>query len=265
MTDNLAAYKAQQRAGWKNFAPIEVHTTKPAAHLVHVAGVCPGQHALDVGCGTGVVAITARRAGATVTGLDLTPELLARAKENAGTAQLEDITWREGDAEDLPFGDASFDVVLSQWGHMFAPRPEIATQELLRVLRPGGTLAFTTWPPESGIGTMFGIVAKHLPLPAGVTPPVAWGDVATVRHLLGNAVRGLHFERGTLEYVALSPQHHRAEMEQTSAPVVKLVADFAKDRAKLAQFRGELDAAFAACFRDNVVRLDYLVTQATKV
>src|SRR6185295_7780349 len=110
-------------------------------HLVRYAGVKAGQTLLDVGTGTGVVAITAARRGATVTGLDLTPELLEQAKQSAPIAGLT-ITWKEGDAEALPFGDATFDVVLSQFGHMFAPRPEAALKEMLRVLKPGGRLAF---------------------------------------------------------------------------------------------------------------------------
>src|SRR3989442_15209346 len=104
-----------------------------AAKLVHFAGVSPNQKVLDVGCGTGVVAITARRAGALATGLDLTPELLAIAKENAAIAGVGDVVFKEGDAENLPFRDAEFDVVLSQFAHIFAPRPEVATKEMLRV------------------------------------------------------------------------------------------------------------------------------------
>src|SRR3989442_11038004 len=102
-SDPFAAYKATQREGWKSFAPLAMTTTPTAAKLVHFAGVRPNQKVLDVGCGTGVVAITARRAGALVTGLDLTPELLAVARANAAIAELYDITWKQGDVESLPF------------------------------------------------------------------------------------------------------------------------------------------------------------------
>ncbi len=132
-----------QREGWALFAPLETFTTMTAARLVSYAQVRAGQSVLDVACGTGVVALTAARAGATVRGLDLAPALLERARENAALAGVE-IEFREGDAEALPCADASFDVVLSQFGHIFAPRPEVATAELLRVLKPGGTIAFST-------------------------------------------------------------------------------------------------------------------------
>jgi ubiquinone/menaquinone biosynthesis C-methylase UbiE len=110
---------------------------------VKFANVRAGQNVLDVGCGTGIVAITAARIGASVRGLDLTPELLERARENARIANVE-IDFREGDAEALPFDDVTFDVVLSQFGHMFAPRPDVAMAEMLRVLKRGGTIAFNS-------------------------------------------------------------------------------------------------------------------------
>jgi len=145
--DPFQSFKAAQKLGWAHFAPLEVFTTAVAAQLVRHARVRTGQRVLDVACGTGVVAVTAARLGARATGLDLTPALLERARENAQIADVE-IDWREGDAESLPFDDAAFDVVLSQFGHIFAPRPEVALGEMLRVLKPGGTIAFATWPPE---------------------------------------------------------------------------------------------------------------------
>ena len=176
-TDPIAEFKTKQRETWTmgNFGDMAVFTTPVAGHLVRYTGVKGGQAVLDVGTGTGVVAITARRLGARVTGLDLTPALLAQARENAVVAGHDDIAWHEGDAEALPFPDASFDVVLSQFGHMFAPRPEVALSEMLRVLKPGGIIAFATWPGEQLIGRLFSLNAKYVPPPQGIASPVQWG------------------------------------------------------------------------------------------
>lgn len=264
-SDPFAEFKRAQRDGWAKFAPLEVVTTPSAAHLARFAGVRPGHSVLDVGTGTGVVAITARRRGAVVTGLDLTPELLTRAKENAVLANVDDIVWREGDVESLPFADGSFDTVLSQFGHMFAPRPEIATREMLRVLKPGGRLAFSTWPPEHFIGKMFRLVGTYVPAPPGAAAPSDWGDPAVIRERLGNQVRDIFFERGIRMFPALSPQHYRDLIERTSGPVVKLVERLREDRAKLAAFRKELEALAEQHLVDNVVIADYLLTRAIKV
>jgi SAM-dependent methyltransferase len=121
--------------------------------------------------------------------------LLEQARENAHIAGVE-LEWQETDVENLPFGDAQFDVVMSQFGHMFAPRPEVAVSEMLRVLRPGGTLAFSTWPPNQFVAQMFALTARYAPPPPpGVASPVLWGEPSIIRERLGAAVRDLVFER----------------------------------------------------------------------
>lgn len=263
--DPFEAFKATQRENWKSFAPLAMTTTPTAAKLVHFAGVRPRQKVLDVGCGTGVVAITARRAGGVVTGLDLTPELLAVAKENAAIAELDDLTWKEGDAEKLPFRDGEFDVVLSQFAHIFAPRPEVAVKEMLRVLKGGGRIAFNTWPPELFIGRMIALTASYLPPPdPKPAPPTQWGDPSIVLQRLGDAVRDVTFDRGTQVTPALSPQHYRHLLEQTGGPMVRLMQTLKDDPARLAQFRREYDQLAGQYFDGNVVRQDFLMTRATK-
>ena len=174
--DPFESFKAAQKQAWAHFAPLEAITTPTAARLVKRAGIGAGQQILDVGCGTGVVSVTAARLGAKVTGLDLTPELLERARENSRIAGVE-ITWLEGDVENIPFADAAFDAVLSQFGHIFAPRPEMAIGEMLRVLKPGGTIAFSTWPPELYVGRMFALTSSYMPPPPpGVSPPRSTGS-----------------------------------------------------------------------------------------
>jgi SAM-dependent methyltransferase len=264
--DPLEAFKAAQKQGWAHFAPLELLTTPPAARLVKHAGIRSGQRVLDVGCGTGVVAITAARLGARVTGLDFSPELLERARENAEIAGVE-IDWREGDIEKMPFADAAFDAVLSQYGHIFAPRPDVAVAEMLRVLKPGGTIAFSTWPPELFIGRMFALVARYLPPPPpGVSPPPQWGDPNIVRERLGSAVKDMVFDRAAMLSPSLSPQHSRRMMERTAGPVVKLVESLTTtDASRLAAFRREYEALVSEYLADNVVRQDYLLTRATKI
>jgi SAM-dependent methyltransferase len=264
--DALAQFKENQKKAWSTFAPTEFFTCQPAARLVTFAQLKAGQRVLDVGCGTGVVALAATRTGAHVTALDLTPELLARARENASIAGAE-VDWHEGDVEALPFEDASFDAVVSQFGHMFAPRPEVATREMLRVLKPGGTIAFTTWPPELYTGRMFALMGRYLPPPPGVAPPPQWGIIDIVRERLGAAVTDLVFDRGTLRGPYLSVQHVRVFMEQNVGPVQRIVQTIGSDAARLAEFRRELDALTAQYFEqtENVLRQDYLLTRAVKV
>lgn len=165
------------------------------ARLVERLRVGPGEAVLDVACGTGNATLPAARAGAQVTGLDLTPDLLAIAGGHAEAEEL-DVEWREGDAEQLPFEDASFDVAMSSFGCMFAPRHEVAAEELARVLRPGGRLGVCSWTPEGVFGEFFRIVAGHLPPdPAFVDPPPLWGDEAHVQALFEGTGVALSFER----------------------------------------------------------------------
>jgi SAM-dependent methyltransferase len=262
--DALTQFKEAQKQRWSLFAPLEAVTIPAAAQLVKRAGVRAGQHVLDVACGTGVVAITAARLGAHATGLDLTPELLERARENASIAGV-DIDWHEGDVEQLPFPDAAFDTVLSQFGHMFAPRPEVAVAEMLRVLKRNGVIAFSTWPPDLCRGRLFALAARYMPPPEGVAPPMSWGDPNLVRDRLGSAVRDLTFDRARMLVPALSPQHNRTVVERTG-PLLNLVESLsATDPARLAAFRREFEAIVADYFEENLLRQDYLLTRATKI
>jgi SAM-dependent methyltransferase len=261
--DPHSQFKAAQREAWALFVPLEAVTTIPAAALLKHARVRAQQTVLDVACGTGVVAVTAARAGARVSGLDLSPVLLEHAKKNASLGGVE-IDFKEGDVEALPYGESSFDVVLSQFGHMFAPRPEVAIAEMLRVLKPGGTIAFSTWPPEHLVGQMFALVGKHVPAPPGVAPPPQWGDPNVVRQRLGDAVSDIFFDRGVMTFPVLSPQHYRKGLEETLGPVVKLVATLQSEPQKLATFRSEIDGFIGRYFEDNRLRQQFLMTRATK-
>lgn len=262
-SDPFAELKKRQREMWASFTPTAVFTTPVAGHLVKFAGIVSGETVLDVGTGTGVVAITAARIGAQVTGLDLTAELLEHARENSRISQQEQIVWTEGDAESLPYPDASFDVVVSQFGHMFAPRPEVAVREMRRVLKPGGRIAFATWPPEHLVGRVFAFVGRHSPpMPAGAAPPPLWGNPAIITERLAAGFDSPFFERGVMRASALSVQHFRLFMEKSVGPVQKLVENLATDPQKLLDFRADFEALMRPYYSDNVVQQDYLLTRA---
>jgi SAM-dependent methyltransferase len=261
--DPFSELKQRQREMWMSFAPTAMFTTPAAGQLVAFAAVRSGESVLDVGTGTGVVAITASRAGAQVSALDLTPELLEQARENARISKQEKISWIEGDAEKLPYADASFDVVLSQFGHMFAPRPEVVISEMRRVLKPTGRIAFATWPPEHFVGKMFMFVGRNsLPLPAGASPPPLWGIPAVIAERLGTKFDAPFFERRTMKVPALSLQHFRSFMEQSVGPMQKLVEALANEPQKLSEIRQEFEALAAPYYHGNVMHQDYLLTRA---
>ena len=174
--------KNSMRASWMagDFGVIAKTIATCAEEFVGRLTFAPGATALDVATGTGNLAIPLARRGAIVTGVDIATNLLAQARERAAAEGLA-VTFDEGDAEQLPYVASSFDVVVSMFGAMFAPRPEMVASELARVLKPGGTLAMANWNPESYSGEMFRIGARHAPPPPGIAPPVLWGDEATVR------------------------------------------------------------------------------------
>lgn len=262
-SDPFADFKKSQREMWASFTPMAMFTTPVAAQLVKFAGIVPGENVLDVGTGTGVVAITAARAGARVTGLDLTPELLDQARENARIAQMPHIVWTEGDVENLPYPDASFDVVVSQFGHMFAPRPEIAVTEMRRVLKSGGSIAFATWPPEHFVGRMFALISRHSPPPpTGTAPPPQWGNPAIITERLAASFDAPFFARGSMGFPALSVEHFRLFREKSAGPIQKLVERVAGDPEKLSAIRAEFDALVRPYYAENVVHQDYILTRA---
>lgn len=262
-SDPFSQFKANQKIGWGLFAPLEAITIPAAAKLVDFAEINSSHSVLDCACGTAVVGITAARKGARVKALDLAPALLEQAKANSALAGTE-IEFTEGDIEALPYADASFDVVVSQFGHMFAPRPEIAIKEMLRVLKPGGRVAFSTWPNDHFVGLMFGLVGHYIPAPPGVPPSTAWGDTSFVRERLAGATKDLSFDRSFILVPSLSPQHNRDLFEKTAAPLIKLTNDLKTDPTKLSTFRSELEKLIIRYTKDNVLHQHYLLSRATK-
>ena len=152
-------------------------------------GVTPGTRLLDVGCGAGQLALIAARAGAQVTGCDIATNWIEKARARAAAEGLA-ATFQEGDAEALPYEDAQFDAVVSIFGAMFAPNPELVAAELTRVCRPGGMIAMANWTPGGFIGLMFKTIARHI-APSGMPSPALWGDEATVRDRLQKGIAGV--------------------------------------------------------------------------
>ena len=264
MTD-YSAIKDKAKQMWSTFAPFENVTGLAAPELVKFAGVQKGDKVLDVGCGTGVVAITAAQLGATVSGSDLTPELIDRAKQNSRISGF-DVDFKISDVEDLPYNDESFDFVLSQFGHMFAPRHDIALSEMLRVLKPKGIIAFSTWPPELLTGRLFALTAKYAPpMPEGVSRPTDWGDVKTVTKRLEDKTKQITFHRAQYGNPALSPSHMRILLETYIGPVSAIVKSLEDNPNKLSLFRSEMEVLLGEYFEDNAVIQSFLMTRAIKI
>jgi SAM-dependent methyltransferase len=261
--DSFAEFKSRQREMWSSFAPTATLTTPVAAHVIGFANVGAGNKVLDVGCGTGVVAITAALRGASVSGVDLTPELLEHARENEKIAGCGPIEWTEGDAERLPYPDESFDVVVSQFGHMFSPRPDVALAEMRRVLKPGGRIAFATWPPEHFVGRFFALVARHSPPPPeGAAPPPLWGLVPVVTERLSKGFDAPFFERGIMSVPALSMSHLWNYMSASIGPLQKIVEQLASEPGKLSSIRQEMIELAEPYFSNNIMHQSYLLTRA---
>ncbi len=186
-TPDLEAVKAKQQVTWGSgdYALIGTTLQIVGEQLCEAVDIAAGSQVLDVAAGNGNASLAAARRGADVTATDYVEALLERAQLRAEADGLP-LTTRVADAEALPFDDASFDAVLSTFGVMFTPSPERSAAELLRVCRPGGRIGLTNWTPEGFIGGMFKIVGAHVPPPAGVPSPLAWGTDARLDELLGS-------------------------------------------------------------------------------
>lgn len=187
-TSEMDALKAKLRATWisGDFGQIAKFLETEAEDFINRVGVQPGSKVLDVACGTGNLALPAARLGANVTGVDIAPNLVEQARANAAREGLQ-AQFDEGDAEALPYDDASFDTVVTIYGAMFAPRPEVVAAELLRVTKPGGRIAMGNWTPAGFIGQMFKAVGAHVTPPAGMPSPLLWGKDDVVRERFGDS------------------------------------------------------------------------------
>jgi SAM-dependent methyltransferase len=224
-----------------------------------------GCQLLDVACGSGQVALWAARDGVNATGVDIAPNLVQRAQARADAEGL-NARFVEGDAEALPFEDATFDVVTSLIGAMFAPRPELVAQELLRVCSPGGTIAMGNWTREGFVGQMFKTFARFI-APPGMPAPVLWGDETVVRQRLGAGVSDLKMTRRNFSFTYPFPPAEVVEFfRQNYGPTNRAFASLEQSEARM--LREELEELWSTHNRGGdrltVVSAEYLEVIAVR-
>jgi len=243
-TDAARALKAKHRAMWAfgDYPAVAADLVSSLGPiLVGACQVRPGDRVLDVAAGTGNAAIPAAEAGASVVASDLTPELLGagqREAERRGTT----VEWRQADAENLPFADGEFEVVMSCLGVMFAPFHQASADELVRVCRPGGTIGLLNWTPEGFIGQMFATMKPYAPPPPpGAQPPPLWGREDHVRELLGDQVTDVRATRQTVRISRFGrPEDFRDYFKANYGPTIAAYRGIADDPRRTAALDAEL-------------------------
>lgn len=266
-TTTMDALKSRLKSTWMSGDyDIFSRYMETDAHLFfRRIAVAPGNRMLDVACGAGQLALIAARAGVQVTGCDIATNWIERARERARAEGLV-ATFDEGDAEALPYADASFDVVASLIGAMFAPRPEVVAAEMKRVCRPGGTIAMANWTPQGFVGQMFKIIAKFI-APNGMPSPVLWGDEAMVRDRLRDGVVNLKFARRFYRFdYPFGPDAVVDYFKRYYGPMEKAFASL--DEAGQTRLNDELTALWKSHNAGNdhrtVVDAEYLEVIATR-
>lgn len=245
------------------YAEQATHYLNMAGRLVDDAPIEPGTSVLDIGSGTGSVTIAAARAGGEVTAVDITAELLERARENAEIAGYQEIRWEEADVVSMPFQADRYGVTLSNLGHMYGDPPGDTTDEMIRVTAPDGHLGFTAWTPSSIYPTMAQTFLPYLPadaVPEISNPPFLWGEPSVVSDRLEPAVTDLRFETLTVLYPAMTPVHFLEEALRVSSVFTNLLARVAEDDRP--QLRADLLDVIQEAYdpRENAVVLEYLMT-----
>lgn len=266
--DGFAELKQRLRASWMagDFGQIARLNAKGAEDFISRLNLKPGMKVLDVACGTGNQSIPAARTGAQVTGLDIAPNLLEQARQRAASENLK-IEFTEGDAENLPYPAAQFDVVLSMFGAMFAPRPEVVAAELKRVCRPGGLIAMGNWTPEGFVGQMFQITARHAPPPPGMLPPSLWGVEKIVTERLGGKARLEMTRRELLFDYPFAPSEAVAFFRKYFGPTQITFArlDEAGQRALADELTQHWTSNNLGDANRTVIKAEYLEVHATVV
>ena len=234
---DLEAIKARQRTTWASgdFAIIGTTLQIVGESLCEAIDLRAGSTVLDVAAGNGNCTLAAARRFCTVTSTDYVPALLEDGKRRAAAERL-DVQFQEADAENLPFADGTYDAVLSSFGVMFAPNHARAASEMLRVCRSGGRIGLANWTPRGFVGRMLGVVGRHVPPPAGVTPPSRWGDTDHLARLFAPAAAAIHTTPREFAFRYRSPQHFVDIFRAWYGPVHKAFAALpAEGQARLEQ------------------------------
>jgi SAM-dependent methyltransferase len=263
MTASGESHKAAARHAWSTgrYPTLAPNLLPAIARLVSAAGVEPGDAVVDVGCGTGNVALTARRTGAQVVGVDLAARMLELARENAAVTDHDGIDWQEGDAEHLPFRDDAFDVALSNFGHVFAPDAGATGRELVRVVRPGGRVAVTAWSPDGLVGRLTDVLTDHVDdPPEDPWAHLQWGKPEFVRTKLPG-VRDLSFSRRIARFRYVSPEHFWREFAEESGPLAPALGRL-DDAAARRDLRRDAVDTLQEWFADNAISVEYLQVRA---
>ena len=202
MTPEMGALKARLKTTWESgdYGVFAKYLEPGALEFFDRLRIPAGTRLLDIACGAGQLTIPAARKGIDVTALDLAANLVQQARARAAGERLQ-VRIDEGDAESLPYPDASFDVAMSLIGSMFAPRPELVASEMVRVCRPGGRIIMGNWTRDGHVGQMFKVIGKHVPPPTNFPSPLLWGDEATCRQRFGAGVTGLKATRHLYPFV----------------------------------------------------------------
>lgn len=255
--------KVRHRAMWASGDYPAVATQVIAAlgpTLVEACEITAGDHVLDIAAGAGNAAIPAARRRADVVASDLTPELFEVGRRLASEQDVE-LTWREADAESLPFADESFDVVLSCVGIMFAPHHQRAADELIRVCRSGGRMGLINWTPAGFIGRMFAVMKPYAPAPPpGAQPPPLWGDADHLRGLFGERIEDFSTATRTLKVDRFeSGIEFREFFKATYGPTIAVYRNIAGDQEATAQLDHALSALADQSLVDGVMEWEYLV------
>lgn len=268
MTPEMATLKDRLRSTWiaGDFGVIARSIEAGAEEFVERLDLKAGMSVLDVACGTGNLALPAAKAGATVTGIDIAPNLIEQAIERA---KAEGVTakFEVGDAEALPCGTESFDVVMTMFGAMFAPRPDVTAAELIRVCKHGGLIAMANWTPEAFTGQMFKLGTKHVPPPPGMPSPVLWGTEDAVRERLADGISDLQLTRQKIMFhYPMDPAGVVEQFRLYFGPTLKAFG--ALDEAGQNALRSDLEALWTehnqAADGTTAVESEYLEVRAVR-